>query len=102
MHLVELLLPLRRSDGAPVAQETLQQITAELRERFGGFTAHLRAPAVGVWQAPEGHADRDEIVIVEVMAHTFDEAWWKAFRERLEDLLDQRELLIRAHPVVRV
>ena len=68
MHVVEILLPLRDNEGNPFPRASLDRVRHELTERFGGVTAHLRAPAAGAWKDDEGDVARDDVVIVEVMA----------------------------------
>jgi hypothetical protein len=53
-HLVELLLPVSDGSGQLFARSLYEKTAAELTERFGGLTAHVRAPAAGVWEARPG------------------------------------------------
>jgi hypothetical protein len=96
MHIVELLLPLRDNEGNEFPRATLDAVRHELTERFGGVTAHLRAPAAGAWKDDEGDVARDDVVIVEVMADSLDRAWWAGYRRELEARFRQDEILIRA------
>ena len=102
MVLIELLLPIRTEDGQPFPRTHYDDLTRELTERFGGVTAHTRAPASGVWEEPSGEQVRDDVVIYEVMADTLDEEWWRATRRRLEEQFQQQELVIRAHEIRRL
>ena len=95
MHLVQILLPLNDNAGSPFPEEILRDIHSELADRFGGLTAHSRAPAKGVWGSGAGR-QKDDIVIVEVMADSIDEIWWRTFRKPVEKLLEQSELVIRS------
>jgi hypothetical protein len=116
VHLIQILLPLGRNDGARQSERLFQSVRDELVARFGGLTAYTRAPAVGLWvdgQAPpagnEGtgptpvqrtpRAEKDELVIVEVMAHQLDRAWWTDFRRRLEGSFEQQQIVVRALPI---
>lgn len=101
MHLVQILLPLATNDGAPVPEAVIRDIREELIARFGGLTAYSRAPAQGVW-AHDGVRQRDDIAVVEVMVESLDENWWHAFRLRLERLLEQEALVIRAYEIRRL
>jgi hypothetical protein len=98
MHLIQLLLPLADNEGNPFDAAVPAALRRDLAERFGGLTAFTRAPAEGVW-AHGGKKDRDDIVVVEVMAETLDRAWWKALRLRLERDLRQQSILVRCHEV---
>jgi hypothetical protein len=76
MVLIQLLLP---TSGA-AAGEGLAQLAEtrqELAYQFNGLTAYLRSPAKGWWTAPDGHTEQDDVVMVEVVTHTFDRAWWR-------------------------
>ena len=95
MHVVEIFLPLKRSDGSAQPARLFAGLRAELVERFGGLTAFTRAPAVGLWE-DRGEVERDEIVIFEVIAEAIDRGWWSALKARIERDFDQEEVLIRA------
>ena len=96
MHVIEILLPLRDNEGKPFPRAALDRVRHELTDRFGGVTAHLRAPAAGAWKDDEGGVERDDVVIVEVMAEELDRAWWDAYRRELESRFRQDQILIRA------
>jgi hypothetical protein len=96
MHVIEILLPLRDNEGKPFPRADLDRVRHELTDRFGGVTAHLRAPAAGAWKDDEGDVERDDVVIVEVMAEELDRAWWTGYRRELESRFRQDEILIRA------
>lgn len=98
MHIVQLLLPLADNQGRPFPESLLREVREELVSRFGGLTAYGRAPALGVW-SHEGTRQKDDIVVVEVMVESLDEAWWRGFRRRLEDLLAQDEVVVRAFEI---
>jgi len=52
-----------------------RQVADELTDKFGGLTAHTRAPAQGLWQADSGDAPtRDDIIIYQVMVESLDRA----------------------------
>jgi hypothetical protein len=100
--LVQLLLPVRDESGNPFPREFFDTLARQLTERFGGVTAHTRAPASGLWEEPSGEKVRDDVVIYEVMAETLDAAWWATTRQRLEAQFKQQELVIRAHEIRRL
>ena len=102
MHIVELLLPLKRANGTRIPRNLFQAIVAELKERHGGLTAHTRAPATGLWEAPDGRTDLDDIIIIEVMVDALDEEWWNKYRSDLETRLEQEEVVVRAHVIRRL
>ena len=97
MHLIQILLPRVTGEG-PVADAEFARTRAELVEAFDGVTAYLRSPAAGAWTAPDGHVERDDVVMVEVLVERFDRAWWRAYREQLARRFGQEEIHIRALP----
>lgn len=98
MHIVQILLPLADNQGRRFSESLLREMREELVSRFGGLTAYGRAPAMGVW-AHEGGRQQDDIIVIEVMVEQLDESWWRAFRTRLEGLLKQEELVVRAFEI---
>jgi hypothetical protein len=98
MHLIHVLLPIYDNHGNPQRRELLGAVAAELTERFGGLTAHTRAPAEGLWK-DESSTARDEIVIYEVMTENLDEEWWDSYRRGLEARFRQKQVIIRAQEI---
>jgi hypothetical protein len=94
--LIEILLPTTTNDGEPFGDEVFASTRAELTERFGGLTAHLRAPARGLWKTDQGAVSRDDIVIFEVMCESLDRPWWREYRKLLESRFQQDVIVIRA------
>ncbi len=102
MHLVELLLPLRDPEGRRFGAEAYERVARELTDRFGGVTAHARAPAEGLWKDEGGGTARDDIVVYEVMVESLDSGWWERYRHELEGRFRQEELVIRSHEIRRL
>ena len=96
MHLIQILLPCKR--GEPASDGRFAATRAELVEKFDGITAYLRAPAQGAWVAPDGRVERDEMLMVEVLAPDFDRNWWRAYAATLAARFDEQEIHIRALP----
>lgn len=94
--LVQILLPVYDNEGRTLGAELFGGVRAELTERFGGLTAHMRAPAKGLWKTDDGEVTRDDIVILEVMAEALDPAWWDAYRRTLEHRFRQELIVVRA------
>jgi len=98
MVLIQLLLPTSgavNADGLASLAETRRELT----ERFNGLTAYLRSPAKGWWTAPDGHAEQDDVVMVEVVTDTFDRAWWRVYATTLAARFSQESIHLRAVPV---
>jgi hypothetical protein len=101
MYLVQLLLPLFDNKGIHYSKNVFASINEKLTERFGGVTAHTRAPAEGLWLHHSG-VTRDDVVEIEVMVDVIDRAWWRDFRQMLEAELDQEDIVIRAQLIERL
>jgi hypothetical protein len=99
MHLIHILLPVNDNAGKPLGRKLFRAVAGELTEKFGGLTAHTRAPAEGLWKDGPSPADREEIVIYEVMAEDLDAKWWGSYRRRLEKRFRQERVIVQAHEV---
>jgi len=98
MVLIQLLLPTTGTARGD-AMTPLAQTRRELAERFDGVTAYLRSPAKGLWTAPDGHTEADEVVMVEVVTRTFDRPWWRAYAGTLARRFGQDIIHVRALPM---
>ena len=101
-HLVQVLLPTHRRNGAPVASEEFARVRVELTERFGGVTAYARSPATGLWKRDDAEIERDQVIMIEVVVEVFDREWWARYREQLETRFEQEEVLARALAMERI
>jgi hypothetical protein len=95
MNLVQLFLPLYDNQGRPFQKARFDRVREELAQEFGGVTAYVRSPAVGVWENDDGAVSRDDVVLFEVMVETVDRAWWTGYRQTLEREFAQESILIR-------
>ena len=98
MVLIQLLLPTSGADRAD-SLAPLAETRRELAEHFNGLTAYLRSPAKGLWTAPDGHTEHDDVVMVEVVTDTFDRAWWRTYAATLAERFGQERIHLRAVPV---
>ena len=96
MVLIQLLLPAKTPKGQDAARQAFALTRAELTDRFGGLTAYLRAPAVGVWTSPDGDREQDDVVMVEIVTDGFDRAWWRDYAGTLARRFDQEAIHVRA------
>jgi hypothetical protein len=96
MFLVEFFLPTFDNDGARIPKDEFDRVRRELTERFGGVTAFMRSPAMGLWADDTGEVRRDDLVSFEVMTETLDRDWWRDYREQLGKRFRQQEILMRA------
>jgi hypothetical protein len=74
----------------------------ELAARFSGLTAYLRSPAKGLWLAPDGSTEQDDVVMVEVVTTDFDRNWWRTYSAILAHRFSQASIHIRAIAVETV
>jgi hypothetical protein len=102
MHLVQLLLPLHDNNGQRFPQKNYEQIREELTERFGGVTAFVRSPAVGLWKESAEETNRDEVVMFEVLAEQLDRDWWSLYRKQLQNKFRQDEVLVWASSITKL
>ena len=96
MYLVEFLLPVSDNHGAHFPHEKFERVRRELTEHFGGVTAFMRSPAMGLWADETGETRRDDLVTFEVMTETLDRDWWRDYREQLAKRFRQQEIVMRA------
>ena len=99
MVLIQLLLPTTFPDGTASQQDGTAALTETRRElagRFDGLTAYVRSPAKGIWTAPDGHTERDDVVMVEVVTDHFDRPWWRAYARTLAERFRQDTIHVRA------
>jgi hypothetical protein len=102
MHLIQLLLPLHDNDGRPFQVSYFTQVRRDLTDRFGGVTAFVRTPAVGLWKENADDINRDEVVLFEVLAEQLDRDWWSRYRKKLQNQFRQDEVLIWASTIIKL
>jgi hypothetical protein len=98
MVLIQVLLPVDATDGA-LDDGRFARTREEMAARFKGLTAYVRSPAKGLWTAPDGRTEHDDVVMVEVVAERFDRAWWHGYAETLAERFHQQVIHVRALPV---
>jgi hypothetical protein len=97
--LIQLLLPIVRVAEPNQLHTPLRQTREELAARFNGLTAYVRSPAKGVWTAPDGHTEQDDVVMMEIVTETFDRAWWRTYAATLAARFQQDTIHLRAVPI---
>ena len=101
MVLTQLLLP-TMIPGAVNHKDSLTALAdtrRELADTFDGLTAYLRSPAKGVWTAPNGHTEQDDVIMVEVVTESFDRQWWRTYAATLAERFRQDTIHVRAMPI---
>ena len=96
MQLVQLLLPLYDNNKRAFPRAYFDQVRRELTQQFGGVTAFVRSPAVGLWKDDDEDITRDDVIMFEVMTDDLDQSWWKRYRQKLEKTFRQEAVLVRA------
>jgi hypothetical protein len=99
MYLIQLLLPRYDAEGTPFQKAMYDEVRTNLAERFGGVTAYLRSPAVGLWEDADGDCVRDDVLLFEVMVESIDRQHWLDYRRELERRFAQDRILVRATAV---
>lgn len=102
MHLVQLLLPLHDNHKQAFPIAYFNKVREDLTNRFGGVTAFVRSPAVGLWKENSADINRDEVVMFEVVTEQLDKAWWADYRKQLQDKFRQDELLVWASDITKL
>lgn len=92
--LVQFFLPLYDQKGKEFPDRYFNTIKAELTERFGGITFYFRSPVLGMWK-PEQKVVKDELVVVEILAHRGVVSFFKNYKSVLEKKFKQDEIMMR-------
>lgn len=103
MHLLQIFLPVFDNAGQRFEQALFEDVRNQLFTRFGGLTAFVQSPALGLWKDSEsGETTQDAMILIEVMSEALDVAWWRSYRRTLEALFRQDEIVIRAQTFQRI
>jgi len=94
MYLIQVFLPLFDNNKQAFDKLMYDAVRDELKNKFGGVTFYRNAPAEGLWNN-NGETNYDELVTAEVMVDAFDKAWWQTYKQQLEKIFRQDEILIR-------
>lgn len=95
MQLIQIFLPLYDNTKQLFPKSLYDELRNKLKDRFGGVTLYRNTPAEGLWKDETGKTNHDELIIAEVMTSELDEEWWKQFKQNLEQVFKQDEILIR-------
>ncbi len=99
MHLIQILLPLYNQDNNVFPEIYFTQIKTQLTEKLGGITTYSRSPATGFWKETDNKTVKDEIIVYKIMAPDLDRVWWQTYKQQLEKLFNQDEIIIRASAI---
>jgi glycine/D-amino acid oxidase-like deaminating enzyme len=98
----QLILPLHDNHEQAFPTAHFNKVREDLMNRFGGVTAFLRSPAIGLWKANSADVNRDEVVMFEVLTEQVDKDWWADYRKQLQDKFRQDELLVWASDITQI
>lgn len=96
MFLIEFFLPTFDNGGTHFSKDEFVRVREELTDQFGGVTAFMRSPAMGLWADEAGQVRRDDLVSFEVMTETLDRDWWREYRDALGRRFRQEQIVMRA------
>ena len=99
MYLVQIFLPLYDNNKQPFPRKFYDDIRNELTGRFGGVTLYRQSPAEGIWDDDTGKISHDELIYAEVMTKELSKAWWLGFKQKLESIFRQDEILLRSFEI---
>lgn len=103
MQLVQILIPVFDNAGKRFDQSLFEAVRTQLIERFGGLTAFVQSPALGLWKDSEsGTTTQDAMILIEVMSESLDHIWWSNYRRELEAAFRQDEIVIRTMSCQRI
>jgi hypothetical protein len=95
MVLIQILLPVSEA-ARQRSTSLLVETRRELADKFDGVTAYVRSPAKGLWTAPDGRVEADDVVMMEVVTKEFDRQWWRRYSTMLADRFGQDTIHVRA------
>ena len=96
MQLIQIFLPLYDNNKQGFDRSFYDDLRTQLKDQFGGVTFYRHTPAEGLWKDETGNTNFDELIIAEVMVDKVDKEWWQQFKQRLEEIFKQEEILIRS------
>ena len=96
MQLIQIFLPLYDNNKRAFDRSLYDDVRTGLKEKFGGVTFYRNAPVEGVWKDETGKTNYDELMIAEVLTSDLDKEWWQQFKQGLEQVFKQEEILIRS------
>ena len=101
MHIVNIYLPQVNNAGLAFNEDIYLSIRKELIQKFGGLTQYDQVPAIGYWKEnADKPISKDLMIHYEVICSTLTKKYWEEFRQRLEKIFQQTQILIVAHPIV--
>ena len=101
MRKYDIYLPLKYNDGKRIEAQTIRSIKEELVNAFGAITvSSLSSPYQGTWKYG-GVKFIDDIIKIEVVATNdrVTKKFFKEFKERLRQSLQQIDILITTHGI---
>lgn len=101
MREYKIYLPLKYNDGKDIEEDKFRELKAALVDAFGAITvSSLSSPYQGRWKYG-GVEYIDDIITIEIVATNdrITKRFFKEFKERLKESLQQIDILITAHGI---
>ncbi|MFC7524227.1 hypothetical protein ACFQRK_09755 [Parapedobacter sp. GCM10030251] len=95
MKLIQVFIPLTDNTGNHFPESYFTQLKSAFSEKYGGVTVYKQMPIEGFWKETKATAEKDVLVIFEVLTDTLDISYWKDLKTQLETTFRQKDLLIR-------
>jgi hypothetical protein len=95
MQLVQIFLPLYDNNKQLFHKSVFEDLCTKLKDKFGGVTLYRNSPTEGLWKDETGKTNYDELIIAEIMIEELDKEWWKQYKQSLEQIFKQEQILIR-------
>ena len=92
MYEFDIYLPSQGGDRVHVSREMIEQVKADLREQFGGYT-HFTSRNEGAWKSGSV-TFYDEVTILRVLSESDSLEEMRELKERLQRLLEQEQILV--------
>lgn len=103
MHIVNIYLPQINNAGIAFNEDIYLSIRTELIQKFGGLTQYDQVPAIGYWKEnADKPISKDLVIHYEVICNTLSKKYWAESRLRLEKAFQQTQILIVAHPILKL
>lgn len=89
--LIQLFLPIKSDQKF---SSLLDKYRKMLTDKFGGISIYAQSPVDGFWKETGRH-EKNELIVIEIMAGNFEDAFWKKLKSELETDMEEKEILIR-------
>lgn len=89
---VDIYVPTHYNDGTPVPDRRRAEEQAHLARNFGGLT--VIPGCYGLWLRGNNDVQGETMAVWRVIVKDYLLYWWVRYREALQEIFDQEEILI--------